>query len=245
MPDGVFFALFGHSVAKLVHKGPQFVKAAVYVADDVKGAAFFPAVVPQGLAHDFRLLDLLGAAQDVHGSETFVFERFERTAQIPAMLAYGVFRQMPVGAPAVSFLTKLFRQGEHDGDRQAVLRFGEFHQRSAGSRLNAGRVHNGQFPETQAPGRDIVENVKGRLCRLQAVFVIGNDRPAIVRRKNFRRQEVFFREGRFAGTGRPDTRTAYPSGSNKLRNVSSPPRQGSMPTVAVRGSFAAASSGLW
>ena len=62
-----------------------------------------------------------------------------------------------------------------------------------------GGVGNGQAPSGEALCGYEMKNFEGIVGGREVVFIIRHEGPAIIRRNHFRRQEVFFRKGAFAG----------------------------------------------
>jgi len=80
----------------------------------------------------------------------------------------------------------------------------QFDQRLAVFRFYIRCVDHRQPARRQPLRRHEVQHVEGIIRGCKAIFIVGNQRPAVVRRNHFRGKKVFPRKRTLAGPGCPD-----------------------------------------
>src|SRR5690606_8807776 len=107
-------------------------------------------------------------------------------------------------APRVALHADLERQIEDDADRRHVRPPREREQGPPRLRRDVRRVDHRQAPAAQAPLDDRVEDVEGVAGRALIPLVVGDERPAAIRRDDLGLAEVARRKGRLARAGGSD-----------------------------------------
>jgi hypothetical protein len=203
-------------VAELGEQLLELGQAAVHVADDVERAAFVPQVAVQPGAGDRDRVDLVLAAQHVHGAEPLAAQPVQAAAQLAALAADHVRAEVAVLALCVPVRAEFLRQVQDDRHRQHVVLAGHRDQLAAGFWLHVGRVHHGEPAACQALAHDIPQQVeRGRRGGL-VVLVVGDQAPAEVRGDDLGRLEVRAGERRLARPGDADQHHQAQLGDGQL-----------------------------
>ncbi len=199
-PGRVPLELVAQRGQQLLQLGP----AAVHVADDVERTRFVALVGVQPGAGDRRRVDLVGAVQHVHGAEPLAAQAAQAAAQLAALAAQHVRAEVPVLAALVPFRAEVFRQIEHDRDRQHVVLAGQGNEVAAGFGLDVGGVDDGEAAGFEPlPGDEAEHLERGRGGGL-VVLVVGDQAAAEVRGDHLGRLEVGAGERGLARAGHAD-----------------------------------------
>jgi len=190
-----------HVVAERREQLLQLVGAAVDVADDVERPGELALVVPQRLALDLGVVDLVGK-QHPDVVEALLAQAGQRAAERLALPAEHMRAELPVRSRGVAPLADRLGDIEHDRDRQQVMTPGELDEWLARLGLDVGRVDDREPAGLEALAGDVVERVERRLGRRLVVLVVGDQAAEGVGRQHLGGQEVAARERRLAGPGR-------------------------------------------
>src|SRR6059058_449648 len=137
-------AILSDDITEFGEQGDQLVIAAVYVADDIKGAELRAFVIPERLSLQGYGVDLLWRAQHEHMPKAFSLQLANRAPHLLALLTDDMRAKCPIGAPAVPFLADLLRQRKDDGYRQAMEFPREVYQRLPRFLLHVRCIHHRQ-----------------------------------------------------------------------------------------------------
>ena len=184
----------GDLVAEPAEQRLQFGPAAVHVADDVERPGPVGVVGQQPVPHDAGRRHLVRPAQHVHHAEPFPAERPQRPAQLVMLPVNDLAAERPVGpARRCAEGTHFFRHVQHDGDRQHVVRAGQFDEWFARLGLHVGRVDHGQPARGQPLARDVAEHVERVPGGGLVVLVVGHQAAAEVAGDDLEPAEVLAR----------------------------------------------------
>jgi hypothetical protein len=209
-------------VAEASEETEQLVVAAVDVADDIEGAVFVLAVVPEGLALDGSALDLFGRGEDMDVAEAFAFEAAQGAAELLDVLMDDVRAEGTVGAAVVALGAEAFGEIENDGDGEDMVGAGEGDERLACFGLDVGGVDDGEAAGAEAFGGDEVEDLEGVGGGGLVVLVVGDEAAAVVGGEDFGGKEVLFGKGRLAAAGGSDEEDEGEIGDGEGHRVKTP-----------------------
>jgi len=189
----------GRRVAKLGQQLDEFGVAAMNIADDVEWTGFRFFVVVEGDPLENNGFSFLRRRKNQDMTKPFSFEATERATKILELVMGDVIAETAVGADVVAILADSFGHVENDCDREAMILAREFDEGLAVLGLDVGGVGDGETAGGEALRGNVVEELEGVVRGGEIIFVVGDERAAIIRGDDFGGQKVFTRESAFAG----------------------------------------------
>jgi hypothetical protein len=167
-------------VAQPLEQRLEFGSASMDVANDVEGSMIASPIIPERLAFDGRLLNLLRGRQYEDVSETLWLQGAERATQLLGLLPDDMRTEIAVRPFFVAFLANPLGQVEHDRDRQAVILARKGHEGLPRLGLHIGCIDNSELTRRKTLRTDEVQQFERIVGRGLAVFVVANQPTAEV-----------------------------------------------------------------